>query len=194
MGSFHNKFHYKWGAFIMNFTTNGDQWLEILLQWKSLCRKFYSVQRDLWNFSGCVGKFTTVVTGAIVLLNLWSENVEKYDWLPQFSYEWIGFTTVDNLLFFPVTYLCRRPWSHLVLWFQHTWVKFIPSLIFLRDPYLPWQSYLVVSRGHIQWRSQNRIVARAQVGHIYGAAQHAKVSVRKHALLGGSGGMPPPKF
>ena len=31
----------------MNFTTNGDQWLEILLQWKSLCRKFYSVQRDL---------------------------------------------------------------------------------------------------------------------------------------------------
>ena len=31
----------------------------------------------------------------------------------------------------------------------------------------------------------------AQVGHIYNAAQHAKVSVRKHALLGGSGGMPP---
>jgi len=42
-----------------------------------------------------------------------------------------------------------------------------------------------------QWCSQNRIVARAQVGHIYNAAQHAKVSVRKHALLGGSGGKPP---
>ena len=43
-----------------------------------------------------------------------------------------------------------------------------------------------------QWRSHNRIVARAQGGHIYGAAQHAKVSVQKHALLGGSGGMPCP--
>ena len=45
-----------------------------------------------------------------------------------------------------------------------------------------------------QWRSQNRIVARAQVRHIYGVAQHAKVSVRKHPLLGGSGGMPPRKI
>ena len=45
-----------------------------------------------------------------------------------------------------------------------------------------------------QWRSQNRIVARAQVGHIYNAVQHAKVSVRKHALLGGSGGMSPRKI
>ena len=44
-----------------------------------------------------------------------------------------------------------------------------------------------------QWRSQNRIVARAQVGHIYNAAQHAKVSVRKHALLGGLGACPPPQ-
>ena len=42
-----------------------------------------------------------------------------------------------------------------------------------------------------QWRSQNRIVARAQVGHIYNAAHNAKVSVRKHALLGGSRGMLP---
>ena len=41
--------------------------------------------------------------------------------------------------------------------------------------------------GEVQWRSQNRTVARAQVGHIYNAAQHAKVSVRKHALLGGLG-------
>ena len=32
---------------MMNFTTNGDEWLEILLQSKSLCREFYSVQRDL---------------------------------------------------------------------------------------------------------------------------------------------------
>ena len=45
-----------------------------------------------------------------------------------------------------------------------------------------------------QWRSQNGIVARAQVGHIYNAAQHAKVSVRKHALLGGLGACPPGKF
>ena len=45
-----------------------------------------------------------------------------------------------------------------------------------------------------QWRSQNRIVARAQVGHIYNAAQHAKVSVRKHALLGGLGACPPRKI
>ena len=45
-----------------------------------------------------------------------------------------------------------------------------------------------------QWRSQNRIVARAQVGHIYNAAQHAKVSVRKHALLGGLGACPPGTF
>ena len=45
-----------------------------------------------------------------------------------------------------------------------------------------------------QWRSQNRIVARAQVGHIYNAAQHAKVSVRKHAPLGGLGACPPRKI
>ena len=45
-----------------------------------------------------------------------------------------------------------------------------------------------------QWRSQNRIVARAQVGHIYNAAQHAKVSVGKHTLLGGLGACPPGKF
>ena len=31
----------------MNFTTNGEQWLEILLQKKGLCGKFYSVQWDL---------------------------------------------------------------------------------------------------------------------------------------------------
>ena len=24
MGSFHDEFHYKWGAFMMNFTTNGE--------------------------------------------------------------------------------------------------------------------------------------------------------------------------
>ena len=48
--------------------------------------------------------------------------------------------------------------------------------------------------GMAQWRSQNGIVAQAQVGHIYNAAQHAKVSVRKHALLGGLGACPPGKF
>ena len=46
-----------------------------------------------------------------------------------------------------------------------------------------------------QWRSQNRVVARAQVGqHVRSCAMCGKVSVRKHTLLGGSGGMPHLEF
>ena len=59
-------------------------------------------------------------------------------------------------------------------------------------PYTAARNLCILATSY-QWRSQNRIVARAQVGHIYNAAQHAKVSVRKHTLLGGSGGMPPPQ-
>jgi len=47
----------------------------------------------------------------------------------------------------------------------------------------------------MQWCSQNRVVARAQVdtgGAPYTVLHNVrKVSARKHDLLGGSGGMPP---
>ena len=59
------------------------------------------------------------------------------------------------------------------------------------SPYTAARNLCILATSY-QWRSQNRIVARAQVGHIYNAAQHAKVSVQKHTLLGGSGGIPPP--
>ena len=59
------------------------------------------------------------------------------------------------------------------------------------SPYTAARNFCILATSY-QWRSQNRKVARAQVGHIYNAAQHAKVSVRKHALLGESGGMPLP--
>ena len=49
---------------------------------------------------------------------------------------------------------------------------------------------LMFDNQHTQWRSQNRVVARAQVGqHVRCCALCGKFSVRKYTLLGGSGGM-----
>ena len=47
----------------------------------------------------------------------------------------------------------------------------------------------------IQWHSQNRVVAREKGRATYTVLRNVqKVSVWKHALLGGSGGMPPQEF
>ena len=52
-------------------------------------------------------------------------------------------------------------------------------------PDLPnlYSAFTIIS-GYKQWRSQNRVVGRAQVGHIYGAVRNVrnKVSVRKTKL------------
>ena len=79
VGSFHDEFHYKWGAFII-FTTKGSFHNEfyykgelswwISLQWKSLCRKFYS---PTWSK-------TALVCGKVHYCSNWYNFVKSMKW------------------------------------------------------------------------------------------------------------------